>query len=97
MVRKAKRVSKSTTNRGEFNRAYKAYLEHSGQIYCSFCGYHRGENKTSKWYGGYKEDRVKYPNWKLVSKNRKQWMGKPVEMRVDKNNWRKKEYVTFKW
>lgn len=97
MVRKAKKISKSTTNRGEFNRAYKEYLESTGKIHCSYCGYHRGENKTSKWYGGYVDEKIKYPNWKLVSKNRKQWMKKPLKKRVEKTRFLKIEYVTFEW
>jgi predicted dithiol-disulfide oxidoreductase (DUF899 family) len=80
---KAKKISDETTNRGEFNRAYKFYLAHSGKIYCSYCRYNRGENDTRKWYSidtranGHIEAR--YPNWKLVSKNKKQWMKKPIK------------------
>jgi len=88
---------KTTTNRGVFNRAYKKYLESKGEIYCSYCKYHRGENKTTKYYGGYSNKKVNYPSWKLVSKNRKQWMKKPMKMIVDTDNYRKKEYITFKF
>lgn len=89
---------KNTTNRSVFNRAYKKYLEVSkGEIHCGYCKYHRVENKTTKYYGGYADKNVNYPNWKLVSKNRKQWMKKPIEVIVDTNNWRKEEYVTIKW
>lgn len=49
---KSKNIQKTTTNRGEFNRAYKDYLS-SKEIYCSYCRYHKGENKTDKWYGGF--------------------------------------------
>lgn len=96
MVRKAKKVSKTTTNRGEFNRAYKANLEHCGKIHCSYCKYHRGENRK-KWYGGFNHKSVNYPSWKLVSKNRKQWMKKPLIKRVEKSKYSNFEYVTFKW
>ena len=79
---KAKKISKNTTNRGEFNRAYKEYLERKGRIHCSRCGYHRGENYTGNCYGGYERMnghvKMTYPNWKLVSKNPKQWMNKPT-------------------
>lgn len=93
-----KEIVDNTTNRGEFNRAYKQYLEHrKGGIYCSYCKYHRGENRTTKAYGGYVEESVRYPSWKLVSKNRKQWMRKPVKIESDFNNWRNLEYVTIEW
>mgnify|MGYP001765875529 CR=1 FL=1 len=82
---KAKKISDETTNRGEFNRAHKHALEKKGKIHCSRCGYHRGENYTGNCYGGYermngraKEMKMTYPNWKLVSKNPKQWMDKPM-------------------
>ncbi len=76
---KAKKISKETTNRGEFNRAYKEYLERKSRIHCSYCKYHRNENYTGKWYGGNDDDKLKLPNWKLVSKNKKQWMAKPIK------------------
>ena len=88
---------KTTTNRKVFNRAYKRDLENKRKIHCSYCKYHRGENRTTKYYGGYVDRNIIYPNWKLVSKNRKQWMKKPIEIIVDTNNWKKKEYVTIKW
>jgi hypothetical protein len=82
---KAKKISKTTTNRGEFNRAYKEYLERKGRIHCSRCRYHKGENYTGNCYGGFEKTdghtRLTYPNWKLVSKHPKQWMEKP--MRID--------------
>lgn len=84
---KIKKTLNETTSRSEYNKVYKRYLENSGKIHCSFCSYHRGENDTRKWYGStrfWSEDgeksRVKYPSWKLVSKNRKQWMKK--ELRI---------------
>jgi hypothetical protein len=99
MARKAKKISKTTTNRGEFNRAYKAYLEHSGQIYCSYCKYHRGENSNKKYYGGYRRMnghmKITYPSWKLVSKNRKQWMVKPMKIEED-SRWGK-DYIDITW
>ena len=67
---KAKKISDETTNRGEFNRAYKSSLEHKGKIRCSYCKYNKGENKKGNYYGGYVEDGLKLPNWKLVSKNK---------------------------
>lgn len=90
---KTKKIIGETTNRGEFNRAYKRYLEHKGKIHCSYCKYHNNENRTTNYYGGYTEDGIKYPNWKLVSKNRKQWMKKPIKIKTDYNNWKNKEYT----
>jgi hypothetical protein len=75
-----KTLTQTTVNRFEFNRAYKRYLEHNGEIHCSRCGYHRGENDERKWYGESYRDRLRFPNWKLVSKNRKQWMIKPMKI-----------------
>jgi len=89
---KTKKIIGETTNRGEFNCAYKRYLEHKGKIHCSYCKYHKGENKTTKWYGGFDED-ITYPNWKLVSKNKKQWMKKPTKIKKEISRWNKKEYT----
>ena len=96
---KVKKVVQESTNRTEFTRAYKMYLESKGKIYCSYCGYHRGENKTNKWYGGFIEDKkdIRYPNWKLVSKNRKQWMKKPIKTTEEKSRWEKRIYVDITW
>lgn len=85
-----KNLVKTTDSRSEFNRVYKRYLEHSGKIRCDRCIYHGGENNTNKRYGkNYYNDmkicfgegnetKIRYPNWKLVSKNCKQWMKKPT-------------------
>lgn len=106
---KTKKILDTSTNRGEFNRAYKAYLEKKGKIHCSYCGYHKHENKTTKWYGGFIYDDMEtcggkrkgtnttYPNWKLVSKNRKQWMKKPMMITKEKSRWNNGIYVTIKW
>lgn len=81
---KAKTIEQTSTNRGEFNRAYKHYLEKKGKISCSLCPYHRHENgKGRKYYGGFVRTnghiRMTYPNWKLVSKKPKQWMKKSMK------------------
>ena len=108
-MRNVKNVVDNTTNRGEFNRAYKLHLERSGEIHCSYCGYHSNENKTSKWYGGFVYDdmetccgkrkgtNTRFPNWKLVSKNRKQWQGKPIVITKEKSNWNNNVYIGIKW
>lgn len=102
-------VVKITNNRGEFNRAYKRHLEHQGRIHCSYCDYHRSENRTSKWYGGIEYDdmevcrgkrkgtNTRFPNWKLVSKNRKQWMIKPLHIKYDYGWGVNKMYIDITW
>src|ERR1035437_5111171 len=86
-----KLVSETTTNRGEFNRAYKGYLAHkSDGMSCSYCKYHRNENGAGRkyYYGHYRTNghlNMTYPNWKLVSKNPKQWMKKPIKIKVRTN------------
>lgn len=95
---KLKKVVQESTNRTEFTRTYKMYLESKGKIYCSYCGYHRGENRTNKCYGGYADDDgIRYPNWKIVSKKRKQWMKKPIKITHEKWSWRKGMYTNITW
>jgi len=106
---KVKKIVDNTVNRREFNRAYKEYLERKGKIHCSYCGYHRNENRDNKWYGGIiyddmetcrgkrKGTNTRYPNWKLVSKNRKQWIKKPIKT-IKTNGWyNNKTYVEIKF
>ena len=104
-----KKIIDNTINRGEFNRAYKRYLESTAKIHCSYCGYHRGENDERKWYGGWEYDdmetccgkrkgrNTRYPNWKLVSKNRKQWMKKPVKYEVKTTRISNRIYIDITW
>lgn len=93
---KVKKIVDNTTNRGDFNRAYKRYLEHKKNgIHCSYCRYHRGENRTTKYYGGFGE--IRQPNWKLVSKNRKQWMKKPIKVEEEVSHWSGKIWTEITW
>jgi hypothetical protein len=95
---KSKTISKTTTNRGEFNRAYKFYLEQKSRIHCSYCGYHRGENLSGKkCYGGYNETGIRHPNWKLVSKQPKQWMKKPIKKVIKYYGGYQRTYVQIKF
>lgn len=89
---KVEKIINETTNRGEFNRAYKRHLESTGKIHCAYCRYHKGENKTTKYYGGYEDD-IKYPNWKLVSKNKKQWMKKTIKTETKVSRFYKGKYI----
>ena len=101
--KKGKDVLKWTTNNSVYNKTRKRFLENKGLIHCAWCGYHRGENRK-KWFGGYlengdnlKDNNIKYPSWKLSSRNRKQWMPKNrVQMRIKRTRWRNhKKYVEF--
>ena len=104
-----KQIVKTTTNRGEFNRAYKQYLEVSkAELHCSRCRYHKGENYGGKWYGGYVYDdmntcrgksgtHTKFPNWKLVSKQPKQWMKKPIKFMDKHYGGYQYIYIDIKW
>ena len=88
----------TTVNRTVYNRLRKDILERDAKIHCSFCGYHKNENETNKWYGcfafseKYANSMIHYPNWKLVSKNRKQWMKKKLKK---ENLWRNPEAFRF--
>ena len=70
---------KRTTNRSVFNRAYKQHLERLGKIHCSYCMYHKSENDSTKYYY-IEEDDARYPNWKLSTKNSKQWEFKKLKL-----------------
>ena len=98
---KVKKIVNNTTNRSEFNRAYKTYLERTGKIRCSYCGYHSNENSKKKWYGGFvyndMETCIKYPNWKLVSKNPKQWINSPIKVVTKTIRWNGKKYIDITW
>ena len=84
--RSYKSLMDTTSNSNVYNKARKRYLEHSGKLRCSICGYHRGENDTTKYYGttcswtGGKK--VRYPSWKLKSKNEKQWNKQKTKLRI---------------
>jgi hypothetical protein len=77
-----KTIMDTTFSRGVYNKARKRYLDDIGEIHCARCPYHGVENFESKYYGPiWNRKKVRYPNWKLVSKNRKQWMEKPVKVK----------------
>jgi hypothetical protein len=93
---KIKNLVENSTNRAEFNRAYKSYLERKGKISCSRCKYHRGENDKREWYGCMGDD-IKYskqPNWKLTSKKRKQWMKNIIKI-ITTSNAFGRNYIEF--
>jgi len=100
---KVKKIVDNTTNRGEFNRAYKQYLERTGNIRCSYCRYHTNDNgKNRGYYGGFSEKRtrhetIRYPNWKLVSRNRKQWGDKQLVFTTTKQRFGYRDYIDITW
>ena len=97
---KNKIICETTTNRYEFNRTYKQYLEKKGKIKCCYCKYHENENSTDKYYGNYgwrSDDGLRYPNWKLVSKNPKQWMTKPIKFIETISRWHNELNIEIKF
>lgn len=99
---KVKKILSTTTNRSEFNRVYKRYLEHKKNgIHCSRCPYHRVENIDHKWYGGFIDDekeKIRHPSWKLTTKNRKQWMKKCIKVSEEKlTSNSKRTYIDITW
>ena len=85
-----------TTNRSVYNKRRKLYLEGMYEIYCAHCGYHKCENYDGNHYGGFDKDNLKYPSWKLVTKNRKQWMKKDIQI-ANISNLNRKPYYTITW
>lgn len=71
-----------TTNSGVYNKARKQQLANKHGI-CPYCRYNRGDNCGDKWYGGTETTGIRYPSWKLATKNRKQWMDKPAAYRIE--------------
>jgi hypothetical protein len=88
---------KTTTNRSVYNKLRKRYLE-GRYINCSYCKYHKGENITHNFYGGFVGGKIKYPSWKLVTKNRKQWMDKKINKTYRKSLYSNNTFceITFK-
>ena len=93
---------RETTNRYVYNKTRKRVLEKKGEIRCSYCSYHQNENSEKKYYGEIRQGQNKkskfcYPNWKLVSKKKKQWMeGTFRKKTITYNRWDLKyEYVKF--
>lgn len=82
----AKSIMDTTSNRSVYKKARKIYLEQKGLIKCSICAPHRDENDDRKCYGTLRSwaagKKVRYPSWKLVSKNSKQYQVKPKSYKV---------------
>jgi len=84
---------KTTSNRYVYNRLRKQRLAS-----CSFCKWHGNFYRMSEnddwetyWLNG------KKPSWKLVSKNKKQWMKKPLKIKTNPNAWKEKYRHKITW
>jgi len=87
----------NTTDTALFNKLYKEDIANKHGL-CTYCKYHRGENSTSKWYGGFTKKKLRYPSWKLTSKKSKQWMNKPKSYKViEESGWSNRSYITIKF
>lgn len=61
---RTKELMKSIGNRTAYNKYRKRYLAYTGQINCSFCPYHKGENSGWKENRSWKRyRRVQYKVW----------------------------------
>ncbi len=89
---------KTTTNSSVYKKLYKEH--HAG---CSFCRwhpnfYHFSENDVwESYYLNENKSTSNKPNWKLVSKNKKQWMKKPLKVISTYNNWKQDFYHELIW
>jgi hypothetical protein len=72
-------IMDTTDSNSVYNKIRKRYLEDTGELRCAWCPYHKNENYTGNFYWVHKKV-TKYPSWKLVSKNPRQWMDKPIKM-----------------
>ena len=86
---KKKKVLKSTDNSTVYTHTLRNYLYNYGT--CDRCKPHSGCNRRNH-YGGFAHKKLKYPSWKLVSKNPKQWMDKPIKKVEKELYWRRKLY-----
>lgn len=100
---KKKKELKSTDNSTVYRHTLRNYLYNYGT--CDRCKPHRGCNRR-KHYGGFTHKTISYPSWKIISKNPKQWMDKPIKKIEENLYWKRRYvstvrkdeiYVTFKW
>lgn len=69
-MKKAKTVLETTVNNRVYKVFLKAYRESRGDIRCSRCPYHGGENHNNKTFKSRK-------GWKEGTKRKRQW--KPLK------------------
>lgn len=72
------------------------YFKQSGYC-CAACS----KRRKQKCYGGSEHDgqqKINYPSWKLVSKNKKQWMEKTLHTKkYTYRHWTDYWYVKITW
>lgn len=73
---------RTTLNRSVYNKCRKEYLYQHQNLNCTRCQYHRNDNYTGNSYGSYNGGRIKYPSWKLVSKNKSQWQDNNLKIKT---------------
>ncbi len=88
----------TTINSSVYNKLHKIY-----NARCSYCKWHGPSTENWQWESYYKnkykgKEKAKYPNWKLVSKNKKQWMEKTLIFIDETNPYSVWEYwIDIKW
>ena len=91
-MKQAKRQQETTTD----NRIYNLSVYQCNDLCCKSCVNRRRREDYSIWTTK-KRVHAKFPNWKLVSKNKKQWMKKPLKY-IPYSNYRIDfHYTTIKW
>lgn len=78
------------------NRTYKLCCWRKEGVCCRGCI----NRRRRTWYDILEYDdkvKAKYPNWKLVSKNKKQWMKKPLKFKVDLDLRFTRTYTKITW
>lgn len=72
-----------TTNSSVFRKLHKHH--HAS---CSYCKWHGSCSENDSWDWYYiSTKKAKFPSWKLVSKNKKQWMNKPLKFKKLRKGW----------
>lgn len=88
----------TTTNSSVYRKLYK-----EKNASCSYCKWHGPSSENGRWDCYFKnawkgKKKAKYPNWKLVSKNKKQWMKKTLIFEESNNQYSQWDYwIEIKW
>lgn len=81
-------------NKGEIHCSFCGYHDNENNTtewyggYSTF-GYGRDEDGNKLFSKRVEFKKIRYPNWKLVSKNGKQWMKKSMKTRLIRNDYYK--------
>jgi hypothetical protein len=86
-MEKNKELFESTTD----NKTFKLCLYQHDDICCLNCA--RSRRKQTYYVNEDKSD-GKFPSWKLVSKNKKQWMGKQLNYNPFAH-WEGKDFISW--